>query len=126
MGQALRGEPLTVFGDGSQTRSFQYVDDLVEGIYRLLLSDEVEPVNIGNPDELTIKEFAEEVIELTGSGSEIVYKDLPKDDPQVRQPDISKARRVLDWEPKVNRRDGLELTLRYFQERIGNPDRATT
>ena len=126
MGQALRGEPLTVFGDGSQTRSFQYVDDLVEGIYRLLLSDEVEPVNIGNPDELTIKEFAEEVIELTGSGSEIVYKDLPKDDPQVRQPDISKARRVLDWEPKVNRRDGLELTLRYFQERIGNPDRTTT
>lgn len=126
MGQALRGEPLTVFGDGSQTRSFQYVDDLVEGIYRLLLSDESEPVNIGNPDELTIKEFAEEVIALTGSGSTIHYKDLPMDDPQVRQPDITKARRVLDWAPRVSRHYGLELTLRYFRERIETPDRVGT
>ncbi len=126
MGQALRGEPLTVFGDGSQTRSFQYVDDLVEGIYRLLLSDEVEPVNIGNPDEITIKEFAEEVIELTASGSTITYEDLPKDDPQVRQPDITKARQVLGWEPRVDRHEGLERTLRYFRNRIEATDRVGT
>ncbi len=118
MCQALRGEPLSVFGDGSQTRSFQYVSDLVEGIYRLLMSDLVEPVNIGNPDEITIKEFAEEVIRLTGSRSEIVYKPLPKDDPQVRQPDITKARAKLDWEPRVEREEGLRKTLAYFEERL--------
>ena len=118
MSQALRGEPLTVYGDGSQTRSFQYVDDLVEGIYRLLMSDEEEPVNIGNPDEITIKEFAEEIIDLTGSTSTITYEPLPKDDPQVRQPDISRAREILDWEPKVDRREGLSRTLDYFKKKI--------
>ena len=118
MGQALRGEALTVFGDGSQTRSFQYVDDLIEGIYRLLQSDEVEPVNIGNPDEITIRDFAEEVIRLTGSGSTIVNEPLPEDDPKIRQPDISKARRVLGWQPQVPREEGLKRTLAYFQERI--------
>ncbi len=116
MGQALRGEPITVFGDGSQTRSFCYVDDLIDGIYRLLLSDEVMPVNIGNPDEITIREFAEEVVALTGSTSEIVYTDLPADDPKVRQPDISKAKAILDWQPRVNRSAGLERTLSYFKE----------
>ncbi len=118
MRQALNGEPLTVYGDGSQTRSFTYVDDLVEGIYRLSMSDEIEPVNIGNPDETTIREFAEEIIEVTGSSSKIVYEELPDDDPQVRQPDISKAKRVLDWEPKVERRDGLIKTLDYFKEQV--------
>lgn len=118
MGQALRGEPLTIFGDGSQTRSFQYVDDLVEGIYRLLRSDEVEPVNVGNPDELTIREFAEEVIALTDSGSTLGFEPLPADDPKVRQPDISKARRVLDWAPRVSREEGLRRTLDYFRERV--------
>ncbi len=118
MSQALRGEPLTVFGDGSQTRSFQYVDDLIEGIYRLLMSEEVEPVNIGNPDEITIREFAEEVISLTGSRSTLVNEPLPMDDPKVRQPDISKAKRVLDWEPRVPRSDGLKRTLAYFQDRL--------
>ncbi len=118
MSQALRGEPLTVYGDGSQTRSFQYVDDLVEGIYRLLMSDEETPVNIGNPDEITIKEFAEEIIELTGSTSTITYEPLPKDDPQVRQPDISKARGVLDWEPQVDRLEGLRRTLDYFRAQL--------
>jgi dTDP-glucose 4,6-dehydratase len=118
MGQALRGEPLTIFGDGSQTRSFQYVDDLVEGIYRLLHSDQVEPVNIGNPDEITIREFAEEVIELTGSGSKLGFEPLPADDPKVRQPDISRAREVLGWTPQVPRNEGLRRTLAYFQERV--------
>jgi len=118
MSQALRGEPLTVFGDGSQTRSFQYVDDLIEGIYRLLMSEEVEPVNIGNPDEITIREFAEEVISLTGSRSTLVNEPLPMDDPKVRQPDISKAKRVLDWEPRVPRSDGLKRTLTYFEDRL--------
>ncbi|MDX1438518.1 MAG: UDP-glucuronic acid decarboxylase family protein [Rubricoccaceae bacterium] len=118
MGQALRGEPITVFGDGSQTRSFQYVDDLVDGIYRLLLSDEVEPVNIGNPDEISIREFAEEVVALTGSNSAITYKPLPADDPKVRQPDITKARDVLDWAPRVDRAEGLSRTLAYFREHI--------
>ena len=118
MSQALRGEPLTVYGDGSQTRSFQYVDDLVDGIYRLLMSDEETPVNIGNPDEITIKEFAEEIIELTGSTSTITYEPLPKDDPQVRQPDISKARRVLGWEPQVDRLEGLRRTLDYFRAQL--------
>ena len=118
MGQALRGEDVTVFGDGSQTRSFCYCDDLVEGIYRLLLSDEAEPVNIGNPAEMTILQFAEKVIELTGSNSKIIFKELPTDDPKVRQPDISKARRVLGWEPKVDLHTGLTSTLEYFRGRV--------
>lgn len=115
--QALRGEPLTVFGDGSQTRSFCYVDDLVEGIYRLLLSDCNEPVNIGNPDEITIGQFAEEVIRLIGRG-QVIYKDLPKDDPKKRQPDIRKAKRVLDWEPSISREEGMKKTLSYFREAL--------
>jgi dTDP-glucose 4,6-dehydratase len=118
MGQALRGEPITVYGDGSQTRSFQYVDDLVEGIFRLLMSDETEPVNIGNPDEITIKEFAEEIVALTGSRSGISYEPLPADDPKIRQPDISKARNVLGWEPKVDRAEGLRRTLEYFERAL--------
>jgi dTDP-glucose 4,6-dehydratase len=116
--QALRNESITVFGDGSQTRSFTYVDDLVEGIYRLSLSDEVEPVNIGNPEEITIADFAREIVEVTGSESEIVFEELPHDDPKVRQPDISKARRVLDWEPKVSRREGLLKTMEYFKTKV--------
>jgi dTDP-glucose 4,6-dehydratase len=115
MGQALRGEDITVFGDGSQTRSFCYVDDLIEGIYRLSQSDEVYPVNIGNPVEITIKEFAEEVVQLTGSKSKITYKELPKDDPQVRKPDITRAKEILGWEPKVDRHDGLKRTMQYFK-----------
>lgn len=115
IGQALRGEDFTVFGDGSQTRSFCYVDDLVEGIYRLLLSDYAEPVNVGNPDEITIKSFAEEIVELTGAKTKITYKDLPHDDPKKRRPDISVAKAILDWEPKVERYDGLERTLAYFK-----------
>ncbi len=118
MSQALNGEPLTVYGDGSQTRSFCYVDDLVEGIYRLLLSDENEPVNIGNTQEITIKEFAEEIIDLTGSKSTITYEELPKDDPQVREPDITKARETLGWSPTVDRREGLRKTLDYFREAV--------
>lgn len=118
MAQALRGEPLTIFGDGSQTRSFQYVDDLVEGIYRLLMSEEIEPVNIGNPDEITIREFAEEVIALTGTRSTLTNEPLPMDDPKVRQPDITRARQVLDWKPQVSRSDGLKRTLTYFQDRL--------
>lgn len=114
-GQAIKGEDITVFGDGSQTRSFCFVDDLIEGIYRLLFSDYVDPVNIGNPDEITIKEFAEEIIKLTGSGQKIVYKPLPRDDPKQRQPDISKARKILGWEPKVSRKDGLKVTYDYFK-----------
>jgi dTDP-glucose 4,6-dehydratase len=121
MGQALRGEPITVYGDGSQTRSFQYVDDLVEGIWRLLHSDEAEPVNIGNPDEITIKEFAEEIVALTGTDSRITYEPLPADDPKVRQPDIAKARAVLGWAPRVDRADGLRRTLDYFRERVAPP-----
>lgn len=118
MSQALRGDDLTVYGDGSQTRSFTYVDDLVEGIWRLSQSGEVEPVNIGNPQEITILEFAKEIIELTGSNSKITFEELPKDDPQVRQPDISKARKVLDWEPKYDRKEGLRKTLEYFENKI--------
>ena len=124
MGQALRGEPITVFGDGSQTRSFQYVDDLVEGIYRLLMSDEPEPVNIGNPDEVSIRAFAEEVVALTGSASSITYEPLPADDPKVRQPDITKAREVLDWAPRVDRADGLRRTLDYFRRAVTEQDTA--
>ena len=116
--QAMKNEPITVFGDGSQTRSFTYVDDLVEGIYRLANSSEVEPVNIGNPEEITIREFAEEIIKITGSSSEIVYKELPADDPQVRQPDISKAKRVLNWEPKTDRHTGLMKTMEYFEKMV--------
>jgi len=115
IGQALRGEDLTVFGDGSQTRSFCYVDDLVEGIYRLLLSDYAEPVNIGNPDEITISQFAEEIIKLTGTTQKVIYKDIPVDDPTQRQPNIDKARAILNWEPKVNRADGLKITYDYFK-----------
>ena len=115
MGQALRGEDLTVFGDGSQTRSFCYIDDQIEGIYRLLLSDYTGPVNIGNPHETTIREFAEEIIELTGTGQKIVYKPLPKDDPIRRQPDISLARKILGWEPKVERAQGLQNVYSYFK-----------
>ncbi|MCR6639765.1 MAG: SDR family oxidoreductase [Sporocytophaga sp.] len=115
VGQAIRGEDLTVFGDGSQTRSFCYVDDLVEGIYRLLLSDYVYPVNIGNPDEITIKEFAEEIIKLTGTSQKIIYKPLPTDDPKQRRPDIAKAKEILGWEPKVSRSEGLKVTYDYFK-----------
>ena len=121
MSQALRGEDLTVFGDGSQTRSFCYVDDLVEGIWRLLHSDEVMPTNVGNPKEMTILQFAEKVRELTGSRSRIEFRPLPQDDPKVRQPDISKARRLLGWEPKVSLDEGLRRTLEYFRERMGGP-----
>lgn len=115
IGQALRGEDLTIFGDGSQTRSFCYVDDLVEGIYRLLMSDYVHPMNIGNPSEITIKEFAEEIIKLTGTTQKIIYQPLPKDDPKQRQPDISKAKKILGWEPKVSRAEGLKITYEYFK-----------
>ena len=115
IGQALRGEDLTVFGDGSQTRSFCYVDDLVEGIYRLLLSDYPHPVNVGNPDEITILQFAEEIIKLTGTQQKIVFKPLPKDDPTQRQPDITKARAILGWEPKVSRAEGLKITYDAFR-----------
>jgi len=118
MGQALRGEDVTVFGDGSQTRSFTYVDDLVEGIYRLLLSDEKEPVNVGNPEEVSILDFAREVVALTGSKSGIIEHPLPQDDPKIRQPDITKARAKLNWEPRVKRADGLARTLAYFQGRV--------
>lgn len=115
IGQALRGEDLTVFGDGSQTRSFCYVDDLIEGIYRLLMSDYALPVNIGNPDEISLKDFAEEIINLTGTKQKIVYKELPKDDPKQRQPDIAKAKKLLGWEPKVSRAEGLKITYNYFK-----------
>ena len=115
IGQALRGEDLTVFGDGSQTRSFCYVDDLIEGIYRLLMSDYTMPVNIGNPHEITLKDFAEEVLKLTGSSVKIIYKELPVDDPKQRKPDISKAKSILGWEPKVERAEGLAKTYEYFK-----------
>ena len=115
IGQALRGEDLTVFGDGSQTRSFCFVDDLIEGIYRLLLSDYSDPVNLGNPSEITLREFAEEVIELTGTKRKIIYKPLPDDDPKQRKPDISKAKKILNWEPKIGRKEGLKITYDYFK-----------
>jgi dTDP-glucose 4,6-dehydratase len=115
IGQALRGEDLTVFGDGSQTRSFCYVDDEVEGIFRLLMSDYTLPVNIGNPDEITIREFAEEIVKLTGTSQKIIYEPLPKDDPKQRQPNITKAKQLLGWEPKVSRADGLKITYEYFK-----------
>jgi dTDP-glucose 4,6-dehydratase len=115
IGQALRGEDLTVFGDGSQTRSFCYVDDLIEGIFRLLFSDYAYPLNIGNPVEISLREFAEEVLKLTNASVKIVYKPLPVDDPKQRQPDITKAKEILGWEPKVNRADGLKMTYDYFK-----------
>jgi dTDP-glucose 4,6-dehydratase len=115
IGQALRGEDLTVFGDGSQTRSFCYVGDLVEGIYRLLLSDYSLPVNVGNPSEISLKDFAEEVLKLTGNKVKIVFKPLPEDDPKQRKPDISKARTILGWEPKIERAEGLKKTYEYFK-----------
>lgn len=115
MGQALRGEDITVFGDGSQTRSFCYVDDQVEGIYRLLLSDYSDPVNIGNPHEITIGDFAQEIIELTGTDQKVVYKELPQDDPLKRKPDISLAKKILDWEPQVSREEGMRITFEYFK-----------
>ena len=116
--QALRGEALTVYGDGSQTRSFCFVDDLVEGIVRLLRSDCTQPVNLGNPHELSVREFAETIIQLTGSSSPIAFKPLPVDDPKVRQPDVSAARQILDWEPRVSLEDGLSKTIAYFQEKL--------
>ena len=115
IGQAIRGENLTVFGDGMQTRSFCFVDDLVEGIYRLLLADYHLPVNIGNPDEITILDFAKEIIQLTGTKQKIIFKPLPKDDPLQRQPDIAKAKKLLHWEPKISRHDGLKITYEYFK-----------
>ena len=115
IGQALRGEDLTMFGDGSQTRSFCYVDDLVDGIYRLLLSDYHMPVNIGNPSEITIKEFGEEILKLTGANQKLISLPLPKDDPKQRRPDITKAKEILGWEPKVNRAEGLKITYEYFK-----------
>lgn len=115
IGQAIRGEDLTVFGDGSQTRSFCYVDDLVEGIYRLLMSDYAQPVNIGNPDEITIRQFGEEIIKLTGTKQKLITKDLPVDDPKQRKPDITRAREILGWEPKVSRAEGLKITYAYFK-----------
>jgi dTDP-glucose 4,6-dehydratase len=118
VGQALRGEDITVYGDGSQTRSFCYVSDLVDGTYKLLLSDEVNPVNIGNPDEITIKEFAEEVIRQTDSKSKIVYKPLPEDDPKVRQPNIERAQKILKWNSKIQREEGLKITIDYFINKI--------
>lgn len=118
MSQALRGEDITVFGNGSQTRSFCYVDDLIEGIYRLLMSDYHLPINLGNPDEISIRQFAEEIIALTGNNQKIVYKPLPQDDPKQRRPDIEKAKRILGWEPRVNRAEGLKITYEYFKNKI--------
>jgi len=118
VGQALRGEDLTVFGDGSQTRSFCFVSDLVDGIFKLLMSNEKEPVNIGNPSEITIKQFAEEVLNLIDTKSRIIYKDLPEDDPKIRQPDIKKAKKLLGWEPKIDRKEGLKITIDYFKSVI--------
>ena len=120
--QALAGEPLTIYGDGSQTRSVQYVDDLIEGIFRLMRSPETRPVNVGNPVEYTVREMAELILEVSGSGSEISYEPLPADDPKQRCPDITRAREVLEWEPQVSAWKGLEATLRWFADRSGSPD----
>ncbi len=119
MGQALRGEPLTVYGDGSQTRSFCFVTDLVDGIYRLLFTDFHEPVNLGNPNEVSILDFAKEIVKLSGGKAEIVFKPLPQDDPKVRKPDITRARTLLGWEPKVGREEGMKRTMEYFRGKIG-------
>jgi dTDP-glucose 4,6-dehydratase len=118
IGQALKGEPLTIFGDGSQTRSFCYVSDLIDGIFKLALSDFHEPVNIGNPREMTIKQFAEEIQRITGTASPIEYRPLPVDDPKVRQPDISRARAILHWEPRVDFEDGIRKAIEYFRDRL--------
>jgi dTDP-glucose 4,6-dehydratase len=118
VGQALRGEPLTIYGDGSQTRSFCYVDDLVEGIVRLLFTDFHEPVNLGNPSEITILEFAKEILALSGSKSTVVYRPLPQDDPKLRKPDIARAKQLLGWEPTIDRHEGLKRTLAYFQKKV--------
>ena len=118
VGQAFRSEDITVFGDGSQTRSFCFVSDLVDGVFKLLMSNEINPVNIGNPDEITIKDFAEEVIKITGTKSKIVFNPLPEDDPKVRQPNIEKAKNILGWSPKVNRSEGLLITINYFKNNI--------
>ena len=123
MGQALRGEPLTVYGDGAQTRSFCYVDDLVEGITRLLFTDFHEPVNLGNPNEITILDFAKEILALSGSTSRIEYRPLPQDDPKLRQPDITRARQLLGWEPQIDRHDGLRRTLEYFRNKMARQAR---
>ena len=122
MTQALKGEDITVFGDGTQTRSICYIDDLVDGIFKLLMSDYVYPINLGNPDEVTILQLAQEIKELTGSKSKIVFKPLPPDDPKVRRPDITKAREILGWEPKVPRSEGLKRTLEYFKQKLGTVD----
>jgi dTDP-glucose 4,6-dehydratase len=119
MSQALNHEDVTVFGDGSQTRSVCYVSDLIDGIYKLMMSEYDMPMNIGNPEEVTMLELAKEIIQLTGSRSKIIFQDLPEDDPKVRQPDITKAKEILHWEPKVNRRVGLEKTLQYFKVKLG-------
>ncbi|MCU0371716.1 MAG: SDR family oxidoreductase [Ignavibacteria bacterium] len=119
MRQAIEGKDISVFGDGSQSRSFCYVDDMIDGVYRLLLSDYVYPVNLGNPEEITIKQFAEEIIKLTGTKQKIVYEELPVDDPKQRQPDISKARKLLGWEPKVSREEGIKITYEYFKSILG-------
>jgi dTDP-glucose 4,6-dehydratase len=118
MVQALRGEDITVYGNGTQTRSFCYVDDLIEGIKKLLYSDEAEPVNLGNPEEITILNFAKEIVALTGSKSRIIFSALPENDPKVRQPDITKAKTILGWEPKVSRQEGLRRTLQYFKKKL--------
>src|SRR4029453_9506292 len=116
--QALRNEDVTIFGDGSQTRSFTYLTDLVDGIIRLMLSDVNDPVNIGNPREMTLKALAETIVRMTGASSRLVYRPLPEDDPKVRQPDITRARTLLGWEPKVNVEDGLKITIEYFRTKI--------
>jgi dTDP-glucose 4,6-dehydratase len=116
--QALTGKDLTIYGDGSQTRSFCYVEDLVEGIYKLLLSNYVLPVNLGNPDEITISQFAEEIIKLTGTAQKVIYEPLPIDDPKQRQPDISRAKSILNWEPKIHRAEGLRITYDYFKKML--------
>lgn len=118
MVQALRGEDITVYGDGSQTRSFCFVEDLIDGLQRLLFSEEAEPVNLGNPEEISILDFAKEIVRLTGSKSKLIFRPLPQNDPKVRQPDISKAKRVLGWEPKVSRQEGLRRTLAYFEKKL--------
>jgi dTDP-glucose 4,6-dehydratase len=118
IGQALAGRPLTVFGDGSQTRSFCYVSDLIDGIFKLAMIDFHEPVNLGNPREMTIKQFADEIIQITGTKSTIDYKPLPVDDPKVRQPDISRAKKVLGWEPRVSFEGGIKKTIEYFRDRL--------
>jgi dTDP-glucose 4,6-dehydratase len=118
MTQALRGDPITVFGDGSQTRSFCYVDDLVAGIHKLLVSAATDPVNLGNPDEISIRDFAYEVREITGSNSEVIFRPLPEDDPKVRRPDVSKAHRLLGWLPKVSRQEGLRKTFAFFEKSL--------